>query len=57
MLNLKPAGCAFHWRGLADKTAQDVKLMVKNYWEPIVSDFGMRLHLFDGGIEIRPQLP
>ncbi len=51
---LKPAGCAFHWRGLADKTAQDVKLMVKNYWEPIVSDFGMRLHLFDGGIEIRP---
>ena len=50
----KPAGCAFHWRGLMDDTAIDIKTRVSEYWQERSHNYGMRLHDFDGGIEIRP---
>jgi trehalose-phosphatase len=51
----KPAGCAFHWRDLQEKTAKAIINRVQSYWESKLDDFGMILHLFDGGIEIRPK--
>jgi len=50
----KPVSCAFHWRGLSDKEARDIKSIVQKYWGPIIDRFGLQLHFFDGGIEIRP---
>jgi trehalose-phosphatase len=51
---LKPIGCAFHWRGLDVKVAESIKSMVRERWELKAESLGMKLHLFDGGIEIRP---
>jgi trehalose 6-phosphate phosphatase len=51
---LKPAGCAFHWRGLETKEADEIESTVRDYWEPKANSLGMTLHLFDGGIELRP---
>lgn len=51
---LKPAGCAFHWRGLEAKAADMIESTVRDYWEPKCKSLGMTLHPFDGGIELRP---
>lgn len=51
---IKPAGCAFHWRGLPDGEIGVIKEKVTSFWETRVDSFGLELHYFNGGIEIRP---
>lgn len=53
-LEIKTVGRAFHWRGEPDKTARNIAETVEQYWSTKVDSCGLSIHLFDGGIEIRP---
>jgi len=53
VVELKPSGAAFHWRGLSDTDAQSLKLRIEERWATPAAQFGMELHEFDGGLEIR----
>jgi len=49
----KPAGFAFHYRGLNRTDCERVKKAVMAAWEMKVEELGLELHEFDGGIELR----
>ena len=49
----KPGGIAIHWRGLSALDAADLRARVLLGWRPIVTEYGLDLLEFDGGIEIR----
>lgn len=51
----KPAGIAFHWRGLPGDIAENLRGKVTSYWTSRASGFGLNLHEFDGGLELRPR--
>jgi trehalose-phosphatase len=53
-LEIKPAGCAFHWRGLAGDLISEIKTKIINSWQHNLEKFGLTFHNFDGGIELRP---
>lgn len=53
-LETKPAGCAFHWRGLADNLIEEIKAKIETKWQHNLEKFGLTFHNFDGGIELRP---
>jgi len=50
---LKPSGVAFHWRALAEPEALALEEKVRSRWSDEAGQFGMELHRFDGGIELR----
>lgn len=52
-LEHKPAGLALHWRGLTPRAAQALRIEVAQAWEPIAARYGLQLHPFDGGLELR----
>lgn len=52
-LEQKPAGVALHWRGLDARTVPHLREEVGQAWAPIVVGHGLRVHPFDGGLELR----
>jgi trehalose-phosphatase len=52
---VKPSGFAFHWRGLAEPEAGELERKIRARWDPTAVKFGLALHRFDGGLELRPQ--
>jgi trehalose-phosphatase len=53
-LEIKPAGSAFHWRGLADNLIDEIKAKIETKWQHNLEKFGLTFHHFDGGIELKP---
>lgn len=51
----KPAGYAFHWRGLDVQASRNLRQTVQNQWCDSLPDAGLSMHEFDGGLEIRLQ--
>ncbi len=49
----KPAGLALHWRGLTPAAAGALRERVGEQWTQIAQRYGIALHCFDGGIELR----
>jgi len=49
----KPASLAIHWRGLARTEAEDLRAKVQEDLMSLAQRKGLRLHEFDGGIELR----
>jgi trehalose 6-phosphate phosphatase len=49
----KPSGIAFHWRGLSPDKANELKERIEKKWFPSAGNFGLILHEFDGGLELR----
>ena len=52
-IEVKPAGVALHWRGLAPEEAEAVKSQGEAIWKSIAASSGLRLDEFDGGLELR----
>lgn len=50
----KPAGLAFHWRGLTLKEAAQTRKAVTDRWTVGREEDGLVLKEFDGGLELRP---
>jgi len=44
---------AFHWRGLSDREATAIRGMVLERWYESCTDYGLVLHEFDGGLELK----
>ncbi len=51
----KPAGYAFHWRGLDDQASRNLRQTVQDQWRDSLPDAGLSMHEFDGGLEVRLQ--
>jgi trehalose-phosphatase len=49
----KPAGLAFHWRGLDEDSAALIRNKIVDKWTPLLDQHGLKLMNFDGGIEIK----
>ena len=49
----KPISIAFHWRGLPDEEASELKARVEAQFAGDVAKSGLALHSFDGGLELR----
>lgn len=49
----KPAGLAFHWRGLAPTVIDALGPRVREAWQAIGRGAGLVVHPFDGGLEMR----
>lgn len=49
----KPSGAAFHWRGVSADRVAAIRRIVIDAWYNAVDDYGLELHEFDGGIELR----
>jgi trehalose 6-phosphate phosphatase len=49
----KPGGIAVHWRGLSHSEAEKVRKRVMQLWAPFLSDCGLTLLKFEGGVELR----
>ncbi len=52
-LEKKPAGRAFHWRGLDSSLRDRIEGKVKTTWIAKAPAYDLLLHEFDGGIELR----
>lgn len=50
----KPGGVAFHWRSRSKTEAARVCSAVTAEWQTRAADYGLTLHEFDGGLELRP---
>ena len=50
---VKPAGVALHWRGLAREEAASIEERGRALWEPIADANDLELRPFDGGLELR----
>lgn len=53
-LERKPAGLAFHWRGLDDETARTIRSQINSEWEKRALDYNLKLLPFDCGLELKP---
>ncbi len=49
----KPVSLALHWRGLSSDIADSIQAQVLNYWQDLEKSSNLKVHDFDGGIEIR----
>jgi trehalose 6-phosphate phosphatase len=49
----KPTGIAFHFRALDAPAANRLAEKIRSTWSDRVADFGLEVHDFDGGIELR----
>jgi trehalose-phosphatase len=50
---VKPASIAIHWRGLPANEVETLAERVKHGWGPLVRQYGLDLHPFNGGLELR----
>lgn len=53
LFEIKPLSCAFHWRGKNISEIEKIKSAVEKRWKDEISSYGMEMHYFDGGIEIK----
>jgi trehalose-phosphatase len=49
----KSAGLAFHWRGVDDRTIQEMQDQIHQACRGLLGDGGLELLRFDGGVEVR----
>jgi len=49
----KPSGAAFHWRGLEQSKADEIRKTVLGRWQSAAEASSLEIHAFDGGVEIR----
>jgi trehalose-phosphatase len=49
----KPVSVAIHWRGLPDTEAQRLREQAATGWAPLAAGYGLEIHPFDGGLELR----
>ncbi|MBW2466114.1 MAG: trehalose-phosphatase [Deltaproteobacteria bacterium] len=49
----KPASIAFHWRGLKQNQQMELAGTIRRVWTPFTEDGTLRIHQFDGGLELR----
>jgi trehalose 6-phosphate synthase/trehalose 6-phosphate phosphatase len=54
-LEKKPVGLAFHWRGKSPELKDGIKAKIRSAWAEKVSEYGLILYEFDGGLELRPK--
>ncbi len=52
---VKPAGIALHWRGLPGLEVESRRSSFSSWWESRSAGSEVRLHEFDGGLELRPE--
>lgn len=50
---IKPASVAVHWRGLPAAEAQALRGQMDDAWPKLCGQYGLELHEFDGGLELR----
>ena len=53
ILEIKPAGLAFHWRGFSGGKVEQIRQLIESQWESPTGDYDLVLHEFDGGLEVR----
>lgn len=53
VLEKKPAGRAFHWRGLSELRQNEIVEKIKIRWKDEAAKYGFVLHQFDGGLELK----
>jgi len=51
----KPAGIAFHWRGLTAERRDAMRELIGARWGELAAGHGLCWHDFDGGIELRAE--
>jgi trehalose-phosphatase len=51
----KPYAVAIHWRGNSATEELRIKRFVADQWQNLCLNFGLEIHPFDGGLELRPQ--
>jgi len=49
----KPGGIAVHWRGLSSEERASIENRVRSLWSSAVSEYGLQMLPFDGGLELR----
>lgn len=49
----KPTSLAFHWRGREQCFIKDIRGKIISHWQAAAPLYGLALHEFDGGLEIR----
>lgn len=49
----KPAGIAFHWRGMEAAEIENLRRKINDKWENNTAEYGLTLYEFDGGLELR----
>jgi trehalose-phosphatase len=54
-LEIKSLGRAFHWRGESNETKRVIAATVEVHWSEKIDSYGLSMHRFDGGIELRPK--
>ncbi|HNS98068.1 MAG TPA: trehalose-phosphatase [Polyangiaceae bacterium] len=52
-LENKPSALAFHTRGMESEEAKSLEKTVYSVWTALADTAGLRIHAFDGGVEIR----
>jgi trehalose-phosphatase len=50
---VKPVSLAIHWRGLSEQKAEELRQRVLGCWRPVAMKFGLAVHPFNGGLEMR----
>jgi len=53
VIEKKPSGVAFHWRGMKQDEAYRLKEMIRKRWLSAVQDYSLVLQEFNGGLELR----
>ena len=51
----KPVSIAIHWRGLSSVEQKRLASKIEAGWQPIADQYGLDIHPFDGGLELRCQ--
>ncbi|MCH7478993.1 MAG: trehalose-phosphatase, partial [SAR324 cluster bacterium] len=51
----KPAGVAFHFRGMEPEAERSLATEISRLWRPLAERYELELHAFDGGLELRPR--
>ena len=51
----KPAGLAFHFRGMEPEAEARLAAEISQLWRPLAERHELDLHAFDGGLELRPR--
>jgi len=49
----KPGSVALHWRGMDPEEKREVEQAGLRGWTPIARKFNLKIHPFDGGLELR----
>ncbi len=50
---VKPASVALHWRGMGKRKVEELQRLAHENWGPIADRYGLEVHPFNGGLELR----